>query len=119
MKIDFEVQEFIVVADFDLLICQSQGEWKPKDLKIVPYKQCAKYLSKMFKFTEFRYIPRFLNDLTYVLATLVSMLPYPRNTCITPWEIQVREQHYDFNTIEAEPYGETWYLARDKEPSCR
>lgn len=26
MKIDFEVQEFIVVADFDLLIRLSQGE---------------------------------------------------------------------------------------------
>ncbi|KAK4731515.1 hypothetical protein R3W88_024503 [Solanum pinnatisectum] len=110
MKIDLEVQELIVLVDSDLLIRQAQGKWKTNDLTLLPYKQCMEDLRIFFKFIEFRYIPRFHNELTDALATLASMLPYPRNTCITFLEIQVSDQHYYSNTIEVEPYGEKWYL---------
>ena len=70
MKIDLEVQQLIVMVDFDLLIRQAQGDWKTKYLKLLAYKQCLDEISKLFKFIEFRYIPRFLNDFTYALATL-------------------------------------------------
>ncbi|XP_015072465.1 uncharacterized protein LOC107016540 [Solanum pennellii] len=57
----------------------------------------------MFMYIEFRYIPRFHNDLPDALATLASMLPYPGNTYITPLEIQVRDNHGYCHTVEAEP----------------
>ncbi|XP_070038603.1 uncharacterized protein [Nicotiana tomentosiformis] len=47
------------------------------------------YLSSI----EFRYIPRFHNELADALATLASMLPYSGNTHIDPLEIQIRDQH--------------------------
>jgi len=110
MAIDLGVQELIVLGDSDLLIRQAQGEWKTRDLKLLPYKQCVEDLSKRFRSIEFRYIPRFHNELADALATLASMLPYPGNTCITPLEIQLRDQHGYCNTVEAESDGEPWYL---------
>ncbi|XP_027767535.1 uncharacterized protein LOC114075322 [Solanum pennellii] len=109
MAIDLGVQELIVLGDSDLLIRQAQGEWKTRDLKLLPYRKCVEDLSKRFRYIEFRYIPRFHNDLADALATLASMLPYPGNTYITPLEIQVRDQHGYCNTVEAEPDGDPWY----------
>ncbi|XP_015072712.1 uncharacterized protein LOC107016907 [Solanum pennellii] len=109
MAIDLGVQELIVLGDSDLLFRQAQGEWKTRDLKHLPYRQSVEDLRKRFRYIEFRYIPRFHNDLADALATLASMLPYPGNTYITPLEIQVRDQHGYCNTVEAEPDGEPWY----------
>nr|XP_009797763.1 PREDICTED: uncharacterized protein LOC104244133 [Nicotiana sylvestris] len=50
-------------------------------------------LSKRFKSVEFRYIPRFHNELADALATLASMLLYPGNVHIDLLEIQIRERH--------------------------
>ncbi|XP_049387208.1 uncharacterized protein LOC125851463 [Solanum stenotomum] len=110
MTIDLGVQELIVLGDSDLLIRQAQGEWKTRDLKLLPYKQCVEDLSKRFRSIEFRYIPIIYNELADTLATLASMLPYPGNTCITPLEIQLRDQHGYCNTLEVESDCEPWYL---------
>ena len=83
MAIDLGVQELIVLGYSDLLIRQAQGEWKTRDLKILPCRQCVEDLSKRFMYIEFRCIPRFHNDLADALATLASMRPYPGNTYIT------------------------------------
>nr|XP_009784732.1 PREDICTED: uncharacterized protein LOC104233114 [Nicotiana sylvestris] len=109
MAIDLDVHELLVMGDSDLLIRQAQGEWETRDIMLIPYRQCMQDLSKRFKSIEFRYIPRFHNELADALATLASMLPYPGNTHIDPLEIQVRNQHGYCNTIETEPNGEPWY----------
>ncbi|XP_070005024.1 uncharacterized protein [Nicotiana sylvestris] len=62
-----------------------------------------------FKSIEFRYIPRYHNELDDALATLASMLPYPGNAHIDPLEIQIRERHGYCNTVEAEPNVQPWY----------
>ncbi|XP_070007964.1 uncharacterized protein [Nicotiana sylvestris] len=109
MAIDLDVHELLVMGDSDLLIRQAQGKWETRDIKLIPYRQCVRDLSKRFKSIEFRYIPRFHNELADALATLASMLPYPGNTYIDPLEIQVQNQHGYCNTIETEPDGEPWY----------
>ncbi|XP_070048600.1 uncharacterized protein [Nicotiana tomentosiformis] len=58
---------------------------------------------------EFRYIPRFHNELDDDLATLALMLPNPGNNYMDPLEIKVRNQHSYSNAIEAEPDGKPWY----------
>ncbi|XP_075080531.1 uncharacterized protein LOC142166027 [Nicotiana tabacum] len=60
-------------------------------------------LSKWFKFVEFRYIPRFHNELADALATLASMFSYPGNVHIDPLEIQIRERHGYCSAVEIEP----------------
>ncbi|XP_070050317.1 uncharacterized protein [Nicotiana tomentosiformis] len=56
-----------------------------------------------------RYIPRFHNELADALATLASMLPYSGNVHIDPLEIQIRERHGYYNTIEMDPDIQPWY----------
>ncbi|XP_070004593.1 uncharacterized protein [Nicotiana sylvestris] len=87
----------------------AQGEWETRDVKLIPYRQHMEDLSKRFKSIEFRYIPRFHNELADVLGTLASMLPYPGNVHIDPLEIQIRERHGYCNVVEIEPDVQPWY----------
>ncbi|XP_070047280.1 uncharacterized protein [Nicotiana tomentosiformis] len=109
MALDLDVHELLVMGDSDLLIRQAQGKWDTRDIKLIPYRQCVQDLSKRFKSIEFRYIPRFHNELADTLATLASMLPYPGNTHIDPLQIQIQNQHGYCNTIVIEPDGKPWY----------
>ncbi|XP_015058067.1 uncharacterized protein LOC107004373 [Solanum pennellii] len=109
MAINLDVHELLVLGDSDLLIRQARGEWETRDIKLIPYKQCLEDLIKKFKSIEFRYVPRFHNELADALSTLASMLPYPGNTHIDPLGIQVRDQHGYCNIIAVEADGETWY----------
>ena len=109
MAINLDVHELLVLGDSDLLIRQARGEWETWDIKLIPYKQCLQNLIKKFKSIEFRYIPRFHNELVDALATPASMLPYPGNTYIDPLEIQVRDQHGYCNMIAVAADGEPWY----------
>ncbi|XP_019244409.1 PREDICTED: uncharacterized protein LOC109224277 [Nicotiana attenuata] len=103
MAIDQDVEELSIMGDWDLIIRQAQGEWETQDVKLNPYKQHEDDLGKQFKSVDFRYIPRFHNELVEALATLASMLPYPGNLHIDPLEIQIREKHCYCNTVEMEP----------------
>ncbi|XP_033511331.1 uncharacterized protein [Nicotiana tomentosiformis] len=109
MAIDLDVEELLIMGDSDLIIRQTQGEWETRDIKLTPYKQYVDDLNKRFKSVEFRYIPRFHNELADALATLAAMLPYPGNVHIDPLEIQIRERHGYCNTIEVEPDVQPWY----------
>ncbi|XP_070034321.1 uncharacterized protein [Nicotiana tomentosiformis] len=109
MAVDMDVQELLIIGDSNLIIRQTQGEWETRDIKLIPYRQHVEDLSKQFKSIEFKYIPRFHNELVDTLATLASMLPYPSNIHIDPLEIQVQERHGYCNAVELDPDGEPWY----------
>ncbi|KAF3627695.1 putative protein-tyrosine sulfotransferase-like isoform X1 [Capsicum annuum] len=109
MAINLNVRKLVVLGDSDLLIRQIQGEWETRDIKFIPYKQCLEDLSKRFKSIEFRYIPRFHNELADALATFAFIFPYPGNTYIDPLEIQIKDQHGYCNIIDAKPDDEPWY----------
>ncbi|XP_070024962.1 uncharacterized protein [Nicotiana sylvestris] len=79
------------------------------DVKILPYRKYVEDISKQFKSVEFRYIPRFHNELVDALDTLASMLTYPSNVHIDPLEIEIRERHGYCNTVEVEPDVQPWY----------
>uniref|UniRef100_A0A1S4A885 RNase H type-1 domain-containing protein n=1 Tax=Nicotiana tabacum TaxID=4097 RepID=A0A1S4A885_TOBAC len=103
MAIDQYVEELLIMGDSDLIIRQAQGESETRDVKIIPYRQYVEDLIRRFKSVEFRYIPRFHNELDDALATLASMLPYPGNAHIDILEIQIRERHGYCNTVKEEP----------------
>ncbi|XP_070015261.1 uncharacterized protein [Nicotiana sylvestris] len=109
MAIDQEVEELLIMGDSDLIIRQAQGEWKTRDIKLLPYKKHVEDLSKKFKSVEFRYIPRFHNQLADALATLASMLLYPGNVHIDLLEIQIRERHGHSNAVDMESDVQPWY----------
>ncbi|XP_070014002.1 uncharacterized protein [Nicotiana sylvestris] len=109
MAIDQDVEELSIMGDSNLIILQAQGEWETQNVKLIPYRQYVEYLSKRFKFVEFRYIPRFHNELVDALATLASMLPYTGNVHIDPLEIQIPQRHGYCSVVEIDPDAQTWY----------
>ncbi|XP_027774305.1 uncharacterized protein LOC114078006 [Solanum pennellii] len=88
LAIDWGVQELVMFGDSDLLIRQARGEWKNRYLNVLSYN-----------------VWKILAKGSDALATLASMLIYPGNTHITLLDIQVRDQHDYFNTVEAELDG--------------
>ncbi|XP_075096418.1 uncharacterized protein LOC142174511 [Nicotiana tabacum] len=109
MAVDMDVEELLIIEDSNLIIRQAQGEWETRDIKLIPYRKNVEDLSKWFKSVEFRYIPRFHNELVDALATLASMLPYSGNIHIDPLEIQIQERHGYYNAIEIELDVQLWY----------
>ncbi|XP_070019656.1 uncharacterized protein [Nicotiana sylvestris] len=109
MAIDHDVEELLIMGDSNLIIQQAQGEWKTRDVKLIPYRQHVEDLTKRFKSVEFRYIHHFHNELADALATLALMLPYPGNLHIDPLENQIRERHGYYNTVEVEPNVQPGY----------
>nr|XP_016440162.1 PREDICTED: uncharacterized protein LOC107765968 [Nicotiana tabacum] len=97
------------MGDSNLIIRQARGEWETRDIKIIPYMQHVEELSKRLKSVEFRYIPRFHNELVDALATLALMLLFPSNVHIDALEIQIRERHGYCNVVEIEPDVQLWY----------
>ncbi|XP_075107071.1 uncharacterized protein LOC142180051 [Nicotiana tabacum] len=89
MAIDIDAKELLIMGDSDLIIRQAQCEWETRDIKLIQYRKHVEDLSKHFKSVEFRYIPRFHNELVDALATLAAMLSYPGNAHIDPLEIQI------------------------------
>ncbi|XP_075085023.1 uncharacterized protein LOC142168262 [Nicotiana tabacum] len=109
MAVDLDVEELLIMGVSDLIIRQAQGEWETRDIKIIPNMQHVEDLSKRFKSIEFRYIPRFYNELADALATLAAMLPYLGNVHIDLLEIQIRERHGYCNAVKVEPDIQPWY----------
>ncbi|XP_075088609.1 uncharacterized protein LOC142170616 [Nicotiana tabacum] len=44
--VDMDVEELLIMGDFDLIIRQAQGEWETRDIKLIPYRQHMKDLRK-------------------------------------------------------------------------
>ncbi|XP_075096433.1 uncharacterized protein LOC142174522 [Nicotiana tabacum] len=84
MAVDLDVQELLIMGDFDIIIRQTQDEWKSCDIKLIPYRQHVEDLCKQFKSVEFKHIPRFDNEPAAALAIVASILSYPGNVHIDP-----------------------------------
>ncbi|XP_075109008.1 uncharacterized protein LOC142180818 [Nicotiana tabacum] len=58
MTIDQDVEKLLIMGDSDLIIRQAQGEWQTRDVKLIPYRQHVKDLSKHSKSIEFSHLMR-------------------------------------------------------------
>ncbi|XP_070016941.1 uncharacterized protein [Nicotiana sylvestris] len=54
MAVDQNVEDLLIMGDSNLITQQDQGEWETRDIKLIPYRQHVKDLSKQFKSIEFR-----------------------------------------------------------------
>ncbi|XP_060195006.1 uncharacterized protein LOC132624209 [Lycium barbarum] len=109
MALDMDIDELLVIGDFDLLIHQVQGEWATKSEKLLPYVNLAHRLCKKLKKIEFRHMPIAQNEFADALATIASMIQYPESSHIDPLRICLKEQHAHCCHVEAEPDGKPWY----------
>ncbi|XP_060211800.1 uncharacterized protein LOC132639365 [Lycium barbarum] len=109
MALDMDINELLVIGDYDLLIHQVQGEWATKNDKILPYINLAQRFCKRFKKIEFRHTPRAQNEFADVLATISSMVQHPESSHIDLLEISLKEKHAYYSYMEGEPDGKPWY----------
>ncbi|XP_059280973.1 uncharacterized protein LOC132034598 [Lycium ferocissimum] len=109
MALDMNIDELVVIGDFNLLIHQVQGEWATKNDKIPLYVNLAQRLCKKFRKNEFRYTLRAQNEFADVLATIASMIQHPKRSHIDPLRISLKEGHAYYCHVKAEPDGKPWY----------
>ncbi|XP_047253724.1 uncharacterized protein LOC124887852 [Capsicum annuum] len=109
MAIDKDIKELLVIGDSDLLIHQVQGEWTTKNVKILPYVQCVKKLSKRFTKIEFKHVPQIQNKFVDALATLSSMIQHPDKNYIDPIKVEIHDQQAYYFYVDEEPDGKPWY----------
>ncbi|XP_077244859.1 uncharacterized protein LOC143884896 isoform X2 [Tasmannia lanceolata] len=106
------IENLDVYGDSKLIICQTQGEWRTKEEKLLPYHEYLDILAKQFQRVTFSYLPRLKNRFADALATLASMIDIPHNMKMRP--ITVQEQwapaYVDAIEIAARcPDGKPWY----------
>ncbi|XP_060210436.1 uncharacterized protein LOC132637351 [Lycium barbarum] len=109
MALAMDINELLVIGDFDLLIHQVQGERATKNDKILPYVNLAQGLCKKLKKVEFRNTPRVQNEFADALTTLTLIIQHPENSHIDPFEISLKEEHAYCSHVEVEPDGKPWY----------
>ncbi|XP_047251371.1 uncharacterized protein LOC124886589 [Capsicum annuum] len=109
MVVDMDIKELLVIGDSDLLIHQVQGEWTTKNVKILPYVQCVKELSKRFTKIEFKHVPQIQNEFVDALETLSSMIQHPDKNYIDPIKVEIQDQQAYYFHVDEEPDGKPWY----------
>ncbi|XP_016567154.1 uncharacterized protein Mb2253c-like [Capsicum annuum] len=109
MAVDMDIRGLLVIEDSDLLIHQVQGEWTTKNVKILPYVQYVKELSKRFTKIEFKHVPRIQNEFADALATLSSMIQHSDKNYIDPIKVEIHDQQAYCFHIDEESDGRPWY----------
>ncbi|XP_058099778.1 uncharacterized protein LOC131244143 [Magnolia sinica] len=99
-----------VFGDTQLIIKQTNGEWRTKDEKLIAYHIYLENLTEEFDEVTFSYMPRAKNQFT---DTLASMLEIPKG--ISEWELTVELQEVpaffflQIDEAEASPCNQPWY----------
>ncbi|XP_047270503.1 uncharacterized protein LOC124899607 [Capsicum annuum] len=109
MAADMDIKELLVIGDSDLLIHQVQGEWTTKNVKIFPYVQCVKELSKRFTKIEFKHVLQIQNEFVDALETLSSMIQHPDKNYIDLIKVEIHSQQVYYFYVDEEPDGKPWY----------
>ncbi|XP_022755135.1 uncharacterized protein LOC111303268 [Durio zibethinus] len=74
VALDKKIERLRVFRDSALVIYQLKGEWKTRDLKLIPYHKYILELCKQFKAIQFEPLPNKENQIAYALATLAVMV---------------------------------------------
>ena len=77
--IEKKIKKLIMYSDLALVICQLNGEWKTRDLKLVLYQEFIKGLIEQFEEITFKHFSREENYLADALTTLITMFKVNAN----------------------------------------
>ncbi|XP_077242471.1 uncharacterized protein LOC143882983 [Tasmannia lanceolata] len=107
-----KVQEIDVFGDSILIICQTNGNWKTRESKLIPYNFYLESLAKKFKNITFTHLSRTKNHFADALATLASMLDISETMEVQPLAVRSQWAPAHVNAIEISarcPDGKSWY----------
>ena len=86
------IKKLKVFGDSALIIFQIKGDWKTKDLKLIPYQKFLANLIKSFEEIELNHLTREKNPFADALATLASMITLCDNALIRPLSIEAHSE---------------------------
>lgn len=105
--IEMRITRLKVFGDSALIILQTVGQWKTRDVKLLPYHKYLDELVEEFEDISFDYLSKTRNQFTDALATLSSMLQVADGLEVEPLKIEVLPKPaYCMTTIE-EPDGKS------------
>ncbi|XP_054782000.1 uncharacterized protein LOC129289234 [Prosopis cineraria] len=79
-----------VFGDSALIIHQVTGEWRIKDVKLIPYQQLLTNLIKQVEVVSFHHLTRDKNHFTNALATLATMIQLDYRVHVQPIQVEAR-----------------------------
>ncbi|XP_054797568.1 uncharacterized protein LOC129302695 [Prosopis cineraria] len=79
-----------VFSDSALIIHQVTGEWRTRDVKLIPYQELLVDLIKQFKVVSFHHLTRDKNCFTDALATLAAMIQLDCGVHVQPIQVEAR-----------------------------
>ncbi|XP_077232166.1 uncharacterized protein LOC143866923 [Tasmannia lanceolata] len=120
LKAEFPDEEIMTVEDEDLdvfgdsilIICQTNGNWKTRDDKLIPYNTYLESLVRKFRNITFTHLSRTKNHFADALATLASMLDISATMEVQPLEVRLQWGPSHVNAIEIAARcsdGKPWY----------
>ncbi|XP_056169085.1 uncharacterized protein LOC130138612 [Syzygium oleosum] len=89
LAVNMKVRKLQVYGDSALIILQTEGQWRTRDSKLIPYHEFLEELIKEFDEISFEYLPRSQNQFADALATLSSMLQVMEGLDIEPPKIEI------------------------------
>ena len=109
LALTMKVKRLQVYGDSMLIILQTQGEWRTKDSKLIPYHRFLEEMIEEFEEIDFGYLPRTQNHFADALATLSSMLQVTEGLDIEPLRVDIIKQPAYCMVIEEGFDGQPWY----------
>ncbi|XP_077217975.1 uncharacterized protein LOC143852475 [Tasmannia lanceolata] len=106
------IQDLDVFGDSILIICQTNGNWKTRDDKLIPYNTYLESLVRKFRNITFTHLSRTKNHFADALATLASMLDISAAMEVQPLEVRLQWAPSHVNAIEIAARcsdGKPWY----------
>lgn len=96
-----------MIGDSLLVISQTNGNWRTRDEKLIPYREHFDKLIGQFDEVTFSYLPRARNLFADALATLASMVEIPEDAELKPVVIEQRnEPAYSYQIDRDSPSDE-------------
>ncbi|XP_048228304.1 uncharacterized protein LOC125369568 [Ricinus communis] len=117
------LKEVEIHRDSTLVITQAQGKRRTKDEKLKPYQEYLEELAKFFDKVTYTFFPRAQNQFPDALATLASMIEFPKGATVKPFVFEQRDRpsYYsnlvvtDLDAGELPRYTDIWNFIERRE----
>ncbi|XP_058076865.1 uncharacterized protein LOC131225354 [Magnolia sinica] len=105
----------LLLSEFNITYVnqKTNGDWKTKDEKLIPYHIYLENLTEEFEEITFSYMLRTKNQFADALATLASMLEIPKG--VVEWELtfKLHEEltfYLQIDEAETSSNDQPWYI---------
>ncbi|XP_058189264.1 uncharacterized protein LOC131306853 [Rhododendron vialii] len=111
VALEIGIEKLEVVGDSNLVVSQTNGDWKVKEEKLKPYHQDLEDLIPHFNKVTFTHVPTLKNRFADALAALASMVEIPLSVKLRPIVIEQRDTlvYQHVMTIDEPDDGHPWY----------